>query len=108
LRRLGRLAGHLALLASIACALLQSACVFGPRYARPSVQAPPAYKELPQEGAQAGSEWKIARPNDAAIRGKWWEAFHDSQLNELEEKAGSSNQNIAAAAANFLAARALV
>jgi len=46
--------------------------------------------------------------NDAENRGKWWEAFHDPQLNELEEKAGSSNQNIAAAAANFLAARALV
>jgi NodT family efflux transporter outer membrane factor (OMF) lipoprotein len=82
--------------------------VVGPRYARPSVQAPPAYKEIPQEAAQPGSEWKIARPDDAAIRGKWWEAFNDPQLNELEEKAGSSNQNIAAAAANFLAARALV
>jgi NodT family efflux transporter outer membrane factor (OMF) lipoprotein len=103
-----RVVACLTLTTAIACALLQSACVVGPRYARPSVQAPPVYKELPQEGAQAGSEWKIARPNDAAIRGKWWEAFHDPQLNDLEEKAGSSNQNIAAAAANFLAARALV
>jgi NodT family efflux transporter outer membrane factor (OMF) lipoprotein len=107
-RWLGRTAAHLTLTAAIACLLLHAACMVGPRYARPSVQAPPAYKELPQEGAQAGSEWKIARPNDAAIRGKWWEAFHDPQLNDLEEKAGSSNQNIAAAAANFLAARALV
>ena len=107
-RRLGGGASHLALLALIACTLLQAACVVGPRYARPSVQAPPAYKEIPQEAAQPGSEWKIARPDDAAIRGKWWEAFNDPQLNELEEKAGSSNQNIAAAAANFLAARALV
>jgi len=107
-RRLGRIARHLALLASIVCCLLQSACVVGPRYVRPSVQAPAAYKEIPQGSVQAESEWKIARPNDAAIRGKWWEAFHDPQLNELEEKAGSANQNIAAAAANFLAARALV
>jgi len=107
-RRLGRIARHLALLASIVCCLLQSACVVGPRYARPSVQSPAAYKEIPQGSVQAESEWKIARPNDAAIRGKWWEAFHDPQLNELEEKAGSANQNIAAAAANFLAARALV
>jgi len=107
-RSLGRIAAHLTLTTAVACALLQSACVVGPRYARPSVQAPPTYKELPQEGAQAGSEWKIAQPSDAAIRGKWWEAFHDPQLNGLEEKAGSSNQNIAAAAANFLAARALV
>jgi NodT family efflux transporter outer membrane factor (OMF) lipoprotein len=103
-----RIARDLTLLASIACALLQTGCVVGPRYARPSVQAPPAYKELTQESAQAGSEWKVARPNDAAIRGKWWEAFREPQLNELEEKANSSNQTIAAAAANFLAARALV
>jgi len=107
-RSLRLVGGRLAQLASIACILLQAACVVGPRYARPSVQAPPAYKELPREGAQAGREWKMAEPNDAAIRGKWWEVFHDLQLNELEEKTGSSNQNIAAAAANFLAARALV
>ncbi len=103
-----RIAALFALTTAVASVLLQAACVVGPRYARPSVQAPPAYKELPQQAAQAESEWKVARPNDAAIRGKWWDAFNDPQLNDLEEKAGSSNQNIAAAAANFLAARALV
>jgi NodT family efflux transporter outer membrane factor (OMF) lipoprotein len=107
-RHRGRISEHSSLRTCIAFILLQAACVVGPRYVRPSVQAPPAYKELPRESAQAGGEWKIAEPNDAAIRGKWWEAFHDPQLNQLEEKAGSSNQNIAAAAANFLAARALV
>jgi len=107
-RRLGRIAAHLMLTASVAGALLQAACVVGAKYTRPSISQPPAYKELPQEGSQADSQWKIARPDDAAIRGKWWEAFRDPQLNELEEKAGSSNQNIAAAMANFLAARSLV
>jgi NodT family efflux transporter outer membrane factor (OMF) lipoprotein len=107
-RRLGRFAAHSTLIALVACGLLQTACVVGPKYARPSSQTPSAYKELPQEGAQAESDWKIARPNDAAIRGKWWEAFKDPQLNELEDKTSSSNQNIAAAAASFLAARSLV
>ncbi len=107
-RRLTQIGKHLIVAASLTCVLLQSACVIGPKYLRPSVPDPPAYKELAQEGSQAQSQWKIAQPADAAIRGKWWEAFHDPQLNELEEKAGSSNQNIAAAAANFLAARALV
>jgi len=106
-RQLGRNAGHLALL-SIACCLLQTACMVGPKYTRPSVPNPPAYKELSNGASQAESQWKIARPHDTAIRGKWWEAFQDPQLNELEEKAGSWNQNIAAAAANFLAARAMV
>src|SRR5208282_2344448 len=49
-----------------------------------------------------------AQPRDDAVRGKWWEVFRDPQLNQLEEQASTSNQNIAAAAANFLAARALV
>ncbi len=107
-RGLGRIAADLMLTASIACALLLAACVVGPKYARPSVPDAPAYKELPQEASPAANQWKVARPNDTAIRGKWWEAFHDPELNELEEKCGSKDQNIAAAAANFLAARALV
>jgi NodT family efflux transporter outer membrane factor (OMF) lipoprotein len=107
-RRLGRIAARWTLTASVACALLQTGCVVGPKYTQPSVQAPSAYKDLPQESAQAENDWKIARPNDAVIRGKWWETFKDPQLNELEEKVNSSNQNIAAAVDNFLAARALV
>ena len=75
-------------------------CNVGHRYQRPAVEAPPAYKE--SEG------WKTAQPQDASIRGKWWEIYNDPQLNALEEKVNVSNQNIAAAAASFLAARALV
>ncbi|MGB2677560.1 MAG: efflux transporter outer membrane subunit [Candidatus Acidiferrum sp.] len=107
-RKCGRIGSHLTLTALIACASFQSGCAVGPKYARPPVEAPSAYKELRQEGAQSESNWKTARPNDAAVRGKWWETFHDPQLNELEEKASLSNQNIAAAAASFLAARSLV
>jgi NodT family efflux transporter outer membrane factor (OMF) lipoprotein len=92
----------------MACALFQSGCVVGPKYARPPVDAPSAYKELQQESGQTESSWKPARPNDTAIRGNWWEGFSDLQLNELEEKVSSSNQTIAAAVANFLAARSLV
>ena len=106
--RLARIAAYFILIAAVAGGLLQAACVLGPKYSRPSVQAPAAYKELPEEKTQAEKNWKIAQPNDAAIRGKWWEAFNDRQLNELEEKANSSNQNIVAAAASFLAARTLV
>jgi len=83
-------------------------CSVGPKYVRPPVQSPLAYKELPQPVANGSSAFRTARPNDGTARGKWWEVFNDPQLNELEEKATSSNQEIAAAAANFLAARALV
>jgi NodT family efflux transporter outer membrane factor (OMF) lipoprotein len=75
---------------------------------RPPVQTAPAYKELPQPAASTSDTWQTAKPSDSADRGKWWTAFNDPQLNELEEKASVSNQQIAAAVDNFVAARALV
>lgn len=88
--------------------LLAMGCAVGPKYVRPPVQSPPAYKELPQAGANGSDSFRTAQPGDGTTRGKWWEAFNDPQLNELEEKASSSNQEIAAAADKFLAARAMV
>lgn len=92
----------------VASALLLSGCVVGPKYSRPSVQTPSSYKELGTADTAAAGSWKTAQPSDAVSRGKWWEIFNDPELNNLEEKASVSNQNIAAAAASFLVARALV
>ncbi len=83
-------------------------CTVGPKYARPSAAAAPAYKELTPENFKDTDGWKQAQPNDGTLKGNWWEIFNDAQLNALEEQVNVSNQNIAAAAANFLAARALV
>ena len=103
--RLGRPLVPIALL--VVCLLL-AGCAVGPRYVRPAVQTAPAYKELPQPAASESNTWQTAQPNDGAHRGRWWKAFNDPQLDELEEKASLSNQQIVAAADNFLAARALV
>lgn len=103
--RSAALRGPLAI--ALGCAIFLTSCAVGPKYSRPAVPTPPAYKEV-TSGSEGTANWKPAQPSDAAIRGKWWEAFNDPTLNELEEKASASNQNIAAAAANFLAARALV
>ena len=94
------LQGILKLAALLVALILFSGCNRGLRYQRTQVETPPAYKEM--EG------WKRAQPQDDTLRGKWWEMFHESQLNALEEKVNVSNQNIASAAAGFLAARALV
>jgi NodT family efflux transporter outer membrane factor (OMF) lipoprotein len=83
-------------------------CTVGPKYAKPSAQIPAAYKELAAGDLAQSDQWKSAQPSDAAARGKWWEVFHDSQLNALEQKAAASNQEIAAAAENFFAARAVI
>ncbi len=83
-------------------------CSVGPKYERPVVQAPAAYKELTPADFPQTDGWKVAQPSDAQLHGKWWEMFNDPELNGIEEQVGVSNQNIAAAAANFLEARALV
>jgi NodT family efflux transporter outer membrane factor (OMF) lipoprotein len=83
-------------------------CNFAPRYKRPATPAPAAYKELTPESAKQVDGWKTATPNDNALRGKWWEVFNDSRLNALEDQVNVSNQTVAAAVANFFAARAVV
>lgn len=84
-----------------------SGCTVGPKYARPSVATPPAFKELSPDTSQALG-WKTAQPADATLHGKWWEIFNDPELNSLEEQVNVSNQNIAASTAAFMAARALI
>jgi len=82
------------------------ACNIGPKYTRPSTPVPPTYKELGASNLEG--TWQPAHPQDSAARGKWWERFGDPQLNALEEKLNISNQNIAAAAAGVVAARAMI
>ena len=82
-------------------------CSLGPKYVKPSTPVVPAYKELGASNVMEGS-WNPAQPADQATRGKWWESFHDSDLNQLEEQLNISNQNIVAAMANVQAGRAMV
>jgi len=89
-------------------ACLLAGCTVGPKYHTPTAETPAAYKELTPADYKNTEGWKVAQPKDDALRGKWWEIFKDPQLNALEEKVNVSNQNIAAAAASFFAARALV
>jgi len=77
----------------------------GPRYQRPSVPVPPAYKEQAPTKPVQGAQWKSAKPDDTAICGKWWEIFNDPKLNTLEEQVNISNQNVLTAEAQFRAAR---
>ncbi|HEY6489821.1 MAG: efflux transporter outer membrane subunit [Terracidiphilus sp.] len=83
----------------------------GPNYTRPQETAPPAYKEagastaiVPPPNPQGGS-WQPASPSDGMLRGKWWEAFNDPELNRLEELVTPQNQTLRAATETYLAAR---
>jgi len=92
-----RLAGwHL-----LATATILGGCTSGPKYVRPDVETPAAYKEVPPG-------WKTAQPSDEISKGKWWEVYQDAQLNSFEEQVTVSNQTIRAALAQYQEARAAV
>ncbi len=87
------------------CLAALTGCVVGPNYHTPSTPpAPAAYKELPPPNPPNGS-WKQAQPNDAQVKGKWWEVYNDPQLNALEEKIAVSNQTLKAAMEEYFEAR---
>jgi NodT family efflux transporter outer membrane factor (OMF) lipoprotein len=89
-------------------AFVLCSCNPAPKYARPPVNAPQAFKESAPDQFKEGAGWKVARPEDDKIRGKWWEMYNDPVLNSLEEQVQISNQSVIEAEANFRAARALV
>ena len=82
----------------LAGALSFTGCAVGPKYKRPAVPVPPAYKEM--------GNWKTAQPNDQNLGGNWWEIFQDPQLNALEQQINVSNQNLKAALAQYQQSRA--
>jgi len=86
-------------------ALLAAGCTVGPKYQRPVIQSPVAYKETAPD---AYKEWQAAHPSDATLRGDWWTLFGDAQLNALEQQVDVSNQNLKSAEARFEQARALI
>jgi NodT family efflux transporter outer membrane factor (OMF) lipoprotein len=88
--------------------LLLTGCMVGPKYVKPTVATPPAYKEQPPEAYKDSSTWKAAHPEDQGLRGKWWEIFGDPQLNQLEEQLTVSNQDLKVAEARFRQARSLI
>src|ERR1700722_1143053 len=99
-----------AALCSAIPALFLTGCLVGPKYHVPpaTAQAPPvAYKESPTQ-FQDTDGWKVADPQDAMLRGKWWEIYNDPELNALEDQLNVNNQNIKQSFENFMEARTLV
>jgi NodT family efflux transporter outer membrane factor (OMF) lipoprotein len=110
-------AGRGRALLSLATLGLLAGCTVGPKYHQPPAlaQAPPAaYKEIPKPPATPGvdsaayKEWTVASPQDAMLRGKWWEIYNQPELNALEDQLNIDNQNIKQYFENFMEARSLV
>jgi len=98
--------GSFALLGGLLCTML-SGCNVGPKYVPPAMTAPPAFKESPTQSKETDG-WTVAQPQDATLRGKWWEIYNDPELNSLEEQLNIDNQNIREYFENFMEARSLV
>jgi hypothetical protein len=69
---------------------------------------PPAFKEAPPNNFKESDLFKTAAPQDDKLGGNWWELFSDPVLNELASQVNISNQQIAAAEAQFRSARAAI
>ncbi|WP_326428393.1 efflux transporter outer membrane subunit [Stutzerimonas frequens] len=87
-------------IAAAVLALSLSACTLGPDYQRPELPVAAEFKQA--EG------WKPASPADVLERGEWWRLYGDAELDALVARLNLSNQNVAAAEAQYRQARALV
>lgn len=85
-------------LSAVAVAAALGACSFAPDYVKPDAPEPAAFKESP-------GDWAEAHPVDAVRRGEWWKAFHDDQLNALEDQVTAANLSLKVALTQYEQAR---
>ncbi len=81
-------------------AILLDGCAVGPNYSPEPAPVPTEFKEL--------KGWKFASPSDQLDRGDWWAPYRDPQLAELLREVEISNQTVAASAAAYEEARAII
>jgi NodT family efflux transporter outer membrane factor (OMF) lipoprotein len=91
---------HAISIGSSIVALILTGCAVGPNYSREPAPVSQEYKEL--------KGWKLANPSDDVDRGDWWAAYKDRGLNELLPQVEISNQTVAADAAAYEEARAII
>ena len=72
------------LAAVLGAMILLSGCRVGPHYDPPPPPAAtaPNYKES-TVNFQDQEGWKVASPQDAMIRGKWWEVFNEPERRQV-------------------------
>ena len=101
--------GKAAAAVMLATLALMTGCHVGPAYhapAPPAVTAP-NYKESTVNFTDQDG-WKVANPQDAMLRGNWWEIFKEPELNALEDQLNANNQSIQVSYQNYMAERAQI
>jgi NodT family efflux transporter outer membrane factor (OMF) lipoprotein len=84
-------------------------CMVGPKYHAPA--PPPVTAQNYKESTvnfQDQDGWKVARPQDAMLRGSWWEVFQEPELNALEDQLNINNQTIKQYFEQYMEARAMI
>ena len=87
-------------LAASILAVALAGCAVGPDYVPEAAPTPTQYKEL--------KGWKVATPSDGPGRGEWWSFYRDPKLAFLIKQVEISNQTVAAQAAAYEQARAII
>ena len=78
----------------VASLLISSSCLVGPKYQRPKVDAPAAFR---------GAESAVQRASFADL--PWWEIFHDETLKGLVKTALANNYDLGVAVTRVEQAR---
>jgi NodT family efflux transporter outer membrane factor (OMF) lipoprotein len=92
----GQAQGRRACIACVTAALL-AGCAAGPEYRKPAPEMPAAWTlEAP---------WRASRPDDAVLRGPWWQRFGDPELDALERRALDNSPTLALAGARLAQAQ---
>jgi NodT family efflux transporter outer membrane factor (OMF) lipoprotein len=108
-KRVGMRGWTLAVAGGVALLTGVTGCRVGPKYHAPpppQVTAP-NYKESTVNFKDQDG-WKVASPQDAMLRGNWWEVFQEPELNTLEDQLNINNQNIKQYFEQYMEARALI
>lgn len=73
-------------------------CSLAPAYKVPAVPVAASYQD--------NGPWQQARPSDQLPRGRWWQLYHDSQLDGMQQQLLANNADLAAALAHYQQAQA--
>ncbi|HEY0198573.1 MAG TPA: efflux transporter outer membrane subunit [Rhodanobacter sp.] len=87
---------RIALALAIVAAL--GGCSLAPTYNVPAVPVASSYQD--------NGPWQQAQPSDQLPRDQWWQLYHDSELDRLQQKLLANNADLAAALAHYRQAQA--
>lgn len=83
---------------AVALTLALGGCSLAPAYSVPQVPLATSY--------QGAGPWQPARPSDQLPRDRWWQAYHDAELDDLQQQLLANNADLAAALAHYRQAQA--